>query len=756
MTTEAWLAAPFAAAGDTARFGAARERVEAMLSAQRAMWRDEPGAWTVIPLDRTPAAFAMVARDSEGERRGREVICAFVGPGVARLDATPLTLSTAAPADAVLRSQGISYVVPFIQNLDKDSTELLTALERLVSVRSTQPDIRRDVVPALPFLLRDYWLALQQADSAESARLYARIEQVGRLGAENLRFLRVDRLASLGRWQELAGLPEFRDLSRARRPRRISEELLEALWRTRIASAEGVASAAQAIERFTVSGIVNDYQSLLRSVDVPKSAASRRLVAISACLDAQDDRLGRLFDTADEAERQFITDLMSWRDGGRARTVAVTGPVAPDSIDALVALEDWEAVLQAAEACPSDPRAAEAAVKAAYEAGDPGLSRRAVVLISLIPEGQLNTSRGFRHSLNEVRKSATDDCASWAAWLVRVGQRESWRSAAEVVRAESGGWDIAEFTSDDAAQEAGAALLEASGNTNADQVLRCLDLLCDLARDLVDRMIGAPLVDAVLMVLGEQANPSHQVREAFRGLLEPLLDSGPLPKQYAGYVTLIRDLWGKVQARSTFDWGLDLADLLFSMQCPDQAARQLFVQDLMNWAAANHQPLEFRQTVMANAIAEQAGLGAILELNSATPEDENVWARLAGARIGLYSLLPKVGSHLREQLGKLVHAPVTVEQNTDHVATSALTKLAASADYMVVDTWHAKHPATMAIDSVLPRDRQILPRGGGVMSFLAALQDRLESDGLRVRVTWCPRTSPVVSRAAKCHHVSCA
>jgi len=90
--------------------------------------------------------------------------------------------------------------------------------------------------------------------------------------------------------------------------------------------------------------------------------------------------------------------------------------------------------------------------------------------------------------------------------------------------------------------------------------------------------------------------------------------------------------------------------------------------------------------------------------------------------------LPRAGTRLRERLMELAGgASVQVEQNTDMVATASLRSLAANADYMVVDTWHATHSATIAIDSVLPRDRQVLPRGGGVMSYLAALQDRLES-----------------------------
>jgi hypothetical protein len=132
---------------------------------------------------------------------------------------------------------------------------------------------------------------------------------------------------------------------------------------------------------------------------------------------------------------------------------------------------------------------------------------------------------------------------------------------------------------------------------------------------------------------------------------------------------------------------------------------------------------------MANMLAARAELGLSLEIAPSPPGQGNIWAPLASARVGLYSLLPRAGIRLQERLSELADSRVTVEQNDDHVATAGLRSLAAHADFMVVDTWHATHSATIAIDAVLPRIRQVLPRGGGVMSFLAALQDRLESDG---------------------------
>jgi hypothetical protein len=194
-------------------------------------------------------------------------------------------------------------------------------------------------------------------------------------------------------------------------------------------------------------------------------------------------------------------------------------------------------------------------------------------------------------------------------------------------------------------------------------------------------------------------------------------------------VALLDDAWKKVQSRSTLDWGLDIADLLISAPCPDPSARTQFIQALMSWALGHRQQLAYRQAVMANMLADQVGLGLSLEIPPSDPGQDNIWARLTGTRVGLYSLLPRVGIRLQERLRELAGSRVVVEQSSDHVATPGLRSLAAHADFMVVDTWHATHSATIAIDTVLPRDRQVLPRGGGVMSFLAALQDRLESDG---------------------------
>ena len=69
-----------------------------------------------------------------------------------------------------------------------------------------------------------------------------------------------------------------------------------------------------------------------------------------------------------------------------------------------------------------------------------------------------------------------------------------------------------------------------------------------------------------------------------------------------------------------------------------------------------------------------------------------------------------------------------IEHNSDITATDALRTLAFSADFLIVDTRHASHAATIGIDSVRPRDRQLFPPGRGLSSFISVLRDALERD----------------------------
>ena len=79
-------------------------------------------------------------------------------------------------------------------------------------------------------LLRDLRLALAQGDGRAAQDRLDALRETGSLSRENLRFLQVELLARFERWPELVSLPYFAELEKVRRPRRVSELMLEALW----------------------------------------------------------------------------------------------------------------------------------------------------------------------------------------------------------------------------------------------------------------------------------------------------------------------------------------------------------------------------------------------------------------------------------------------------------------------------------------------------------------------------------------------
>jgi hypothetical protein len=155
--------------------------------------------------------------------------------------------------------------------------------------------------------------------------------------------------------------------------------------------------------------------------------------------------------------------------------------------------------------------------------------------------------------------------------------------------------------------------------------------------------------------------------------------------------------------------------------CPDDAKRTSFAVQFVDIARQFYPRPSLRARVELEGLAVQLGIPA-LQIGAAEVE-RDLWSELNGTLLGIYSLLPRAKSLLQERLAQL--CSVRVEGNTDTVDTKPLRSLAVRADYLIVDTWHAAHQATAAIDAVRPRERQILPRQRGVTGFLRALEGSL-------------------------------
>lgn len=693
------------------------DRTMTSLDRQRSIVEDPLSRWAVVPtgVPTRGLQWWLVADDNEAERRAREVVNAFFGPAITRV----------VPGEnggEASRSPFPSVANAHRLELEGDLTTFLAALELMTSVRASTPRLRRERQDPIGFLLRDFYLALDRGDAHASDELLSRIEGTGLVGNENLRFLRVDRLARLGRWRELGALAWFAELTRARRPIRISEHLLEAVWILNFDDAAVATNPAAASNAYDSGEIGTKFGVLLRSIDVPSSAPGRRLAALFAGLTGDAARVDRIVKSAPAAERGLLDRLT-----GRAPPAPALPPrSALDTARDMFEDGSYEGVIAMAEAERSSSLVA-MAVRAAFELNDPRLAVRVVPLLDAVDAAALPDSPGFVRIVAAVHRLADNSCSNWSEWLNRVGGEVKWPDAAEIARDLGGTWDAAELAHSSTAKSAAERLLTGTEGVNRRQLRAVFDLLCQVAREVVSSPAADPLVDAVLLVLASDENPSVLIRAAFFDLLMDVLVNGPSTDRYKDILSTTESLWSRVRSREATPWILDVLDGLASHPSPNEDARRALVSTVVASVYDFAPRLTMDERVLLEAIGRECHVAVALPPMEALPatDSADVWQRLSGRLIGIYSLVQGVGARLGIRLAALC-GDVRVEQNSDTVATAALRALAVNADFLIVDTRHASHAATGAIDGVRARDRQLFPAGGGISSFITRLREELE------------------------------
>lgn len=699
------------AAGATHADNVLAERLELLLEQQAAIWRGSTGGWIISPLAGS-ADLYLISMDREGQRRGREVLRGFLGPAVAELESLDLAADAGEPGLWLIEA-GFRHASR-IRRTGGGADDLLDRLEDAVATLASGEH------PCLPNHssyvdhLRDFRLALHTSDASSAERSLTELRRTGRLSAENERFLQLEFLGALGRWRELADLPFIADLIRTRRPRVVNEFLLECLWWTELSSGSAVGAARQV---FAESNLIGRFGSVLSAVDVPRRREGRATAVLAAHATDDVDRVRRIVAAAaDQAERTWLENLAPKR----------TADVAP--ADNLGQLYDQGQYGRVIELFLSNPSGADAdvAVQATVDLGD---SQHAKAMLetaraTLSLEG-ITPDRRLRRDLTELARLADGACTGWEEWCSRVAADTEWADAERVLRSEHDSWaPLADLPAGEL-RTAADQVLEGWVNANRLQVVASLDLLCQAAETTVGRASGY-FAEVLLEILSAQENLSPATRDAYLQVLAQLLDHVGVA-DYRNSVDQALALWRAVASVHAVDWGLSLVELVVSAPCPDDGIRRRLIHQVLGDAAAWVRRLNLRQRSELIALAEENDFPLpLMEQADASGAEESVWARLNGALIGVYSMQPNVVGLLRRRLAPLC-TPAGVEGNDDKVATDALRAMVRRVDYLVVDTRHAAHAATGAIDDLVPKSEQILPGGGGVSAYLRALEAHLEA-----------------------------
>lgn len=706
--------------GDLTRFRDLSDRVEGLIESQVSRFRSRVEEWIILPWDN---GFYLFSESSEGQRRGREVAQAFLGPSIAVIESlSDDHLSSALPpmwrATGLVRASFLRRVTSRPDGM----REMLSRLEDLVASVGGRVAPTLEFKPSHSDLLRDFRLALINLDDDSARALLDQILLTGHVSAENARYLRIEYLAAFGRWAEMRAMPHVGALLKARRPKAISETLLRMVWWSELTGPEFGPPARAFRER----AVLDTYGTLLRSVRVPSTPEGRGVAFLAATAEGDGEWQGEvLARSGNQDERTALEALVQETPAPPLPEPAGHEPSDQPSLDPVVQLfrsGKFGEVVRAFVSNP-DPVYAEIALEAILDSGDAEAGDVVAQLVrDLVAEGQIELSRRGRRDLEELEQALAGTCAGWLEWATRLGDTARWADAATTLRNGYQAWEPLTTLGAQSLSDVCDALLEASGGPNADQLRTCLDILCSAAARVLTEGQSNDFCQVVLALLSEQENFSEMVRNAYLDLLAAWLAAGPTANEYDEVVDQTLAIWERIASPNAVDWANSVLEAMVDSPCPD-VSKRMSTAVLMTEGARQHTSrLTLRQQVEIEGLAADFGLPT-REVDA--PQDElDVWAKLDGKSVGIYSLLTRAESYLRERLSRLCSVG-EVKGNSDEVATQALRSLAERADYLVVDTWHAAHQATGAIDAVRPRDRQILPKQRGHSGFLRALEDAL-------------------------------
>lgn len=707
--------------GDLSRFRDLTDRVEGLIESQVSQFRSGAAQWIILPWEH---GFYLFSENSEGQRRGREVAHAFLGPGIALIaNVSDEHLDRNLPPEwkrtGLVKASFLRRVA-----LDADGAQaMLSRLEDMVASVGGHTAPILELKPSHSDLLRDFRLALINLDDNSARSLLERILLTGHVSAENVRYLRIEYLAAFRRWAEMRAMPHVDALLKARRPKAISEILLRMVWWAELTGPEFGTPARAFRER----AVIDTYGALLRSIRVPSTPEGRGVAFLAAI--AEDDKEWQgevLAGTGDLDERAALVGL------GHEVVPAPAPPAfaherPADERHANPIVELFEAGkfrdVVRGFVSSRDPAYAEIALEAILDSGDDGEAATVAQLVRyLVLEGRIQLSRRGRRDLEQLEAALTGACSGWLEWARRVGEPVRWADAAATLRNGREGWEPLTAIGAQSVGDLCDALLEASGGPNADQLRTCLDILCSEAASLLVQGQPNDFCQVVLALLSEQENFSEMVRNAYLDLLAAWLAVGPTAREYVEVIDQTLAIWDRIASPNAVDWANCVLEAMADAPCADESKRTSAAVVMIDRVRQHANRLTLRQRVEVEGLAAEFGLPT--RQVEAPQEELDVWARLDGKSVGIYSLLTRAESYLRERLSRLCSVG-EVKGNSDLVATQALRSLAERSDYLVVDTWHAAHQATGAIDAVRSRERQILPRLRGHSGFLRALEDAL-------------------------------
>jgi hypothetical protein len=531
------------------------------------------------------------------------------------------------------------------------------------------------------------------------------------LSATNLRFLRVEMLTALGTPQEMRDDPALKDISSLARPRSVTERLAEAA--DALIVAPTVDSPTDANLHAAADRIDIAWPGLVTHAYQVTSSATGRCYALEQLRreSPQEHHLRELLDRY--PQDAVIAGVVG----------AITVPHVPQQgpVTALSLYHDgeYEAALNMARSESPSRSDASIALAAAVNLREPTAAMHALALVAQLSSSDrsLLLANAVEGNFVERLQALTAEQrvpVDWLDWL-----NGDWPDRPDLLAEWSRGWARTP-DSPTTADHLAEALIDALHDSRRARVRNGIALLAEWLTGDGLPPSAVTLATTVFDIM-LSSEPGNTERQAALVLLEAVLAVGCTSVEYGEMVEAIARELPLIGPRDAI-WLAQVVDLLLLYACPAPDQRTTVIAHAVGVAQAWSDRIDPNDASVLRLLFHAAGT------DFAVTDEHEASGRVVRSfkSVGIYSLMEgairTVTAWIEERW-----PGVKVNGSSEADNSRSLTALAEGADVMLVQTSHAKHAATGAIEvAVSDPSRLVLVNGRGASSLMRGLLDWAE------------------------------
>jgi len=687
-------------------------------------------------------------------RSMREALLAFIGPTYSRFHGELAKLDPRDSIENCCQSSfgSLVYRLPVVQNDSR--TKVGRLLTTLIEYRDRESGRSLTAVKPIGRLLRDLEMAILARNEQSAWAVYGEIRSRGRLSATNLAFLQVRIYSAFEKWSELLLLPILDDILQVRRPKRISDQIAQAVYRQHLSQHEFVGDASAAVKAYR--GTAKRFQNLVRSTAGLQSPDAIKFALVSSVASDPPKR---------EVARQLAAHTAIATDAAWANALLASMPTAkPVELvsEALTAYDvaevrynesNFDEAFALYLSHPPTSSSVHRVLELAVEIDTRRCAEDALAYLSSAPEDVQGQVLGRRvcagHiailSQNLGRESGGEvkQIESLVDWFEFVDTGDAIETSGQVLE-----YGIQKWVSN--------ASLDASTVTQALQKPRA-GKQRDIIRNAVPTFIRALLVDrsAVreckpiynaltdLLIYDESVGADDLT--AVEQLSEAILTTCPSHEASNNDFQHVADLtvylWDSIAAPRHFDWVLSMLDLLIDTGAQQHTCLSPILATIVESSRRWARRISDAQWSLLELLAADLKLAEMVTGLRPDPEDTaqddspGIRSLLAGKSIAVYSLTERIARRFG-QLAEQAFDRIKIHYVHDKSLTDRMKSLAQSVDIFIINTWDAKHAATNGIKDNRPSKMATLePDGKSAASMLRCVTAYFEQSS-RSGVPW--------------------